>query len=225
LDFVQEIGVRILLLILLLVAAGAGFVLFGDRLGLRENAVVERVEEKIKSAAETALVRGIEKPQCAKLLKHIQDKTGAAVERVSPAGHEVLLTHAGTKSTISLDCTTPARMSLTFISKDTAPSPDWFRTIGDASAALVNAAPEAIVAEAKKCLADARRDASTSAGEEESGIDVDCALPEKDERGYLVAVMAADPAAGPAAAPVEKPQTTEKPKPAPAPAPAKRRHK
>lgn len=218
---------RNLLFILLLIAAGAGFVLFGDRLGLRENAVVERVEEKIKSAAETALVRGIEKPQCAKLLKHIQDKTGAAVERVSPAGHEVLLTHAGTKSTISLDCTTPARMSLTFISKDTAPSPDWFRTIGDASAALVNAAPEAIVAEAKKCLADARRDASTSAGEEESGIDVDCALPEKDERGYLVAVMAADPdpAAGPAAAPVEKPQTTEKPKPAPAPAPGKRRHK
>jgi hypothetical protein len=219
----QEIDVRILLLIFLLVVAGAGFFLFGDKLGLRENPVVERVEDKIKSAATTALVRGIEKPECAKLLKHIQEKTGAAVERISPAGHEVLLTHAGTKSTISLDCTTPARMSLTFISKDTAPSPDWFRTIGDASATLLNAAPEAIVKEAKKCLADAQRDASTSAGEEESGIDVDCALPEKDERGYLVAVMAADPAAGPAAQPVEKPQAPEKPKPAPAP--AKRRHK
>lgn len=216
---------RIFLLFLLLVAAGAGFFLFGDKLGLRENAVVERVEEKIKSAAETALVRGIEKPECAKLLKHIRDKTGAAVERISPAGHEVLLTHAATKSTISLDCTTPARMSLTFISKDTAPSPDWFRTIGDASAALLNAAPEAIVREARKCLADAQRDASTSAGEEESGIDVDCALPEKDERGYLVAVMAADPAAGPAAQPVEKPQAAEKAKPAPAPSPAKRRHR
>ena len=222
---------RIFIVLLILVTAGAGYFFLGDKSGLRERAAVERVEDKIKSVAETALVREIENPQCSKLLSHIREKTGAAIERISPEGHEILLTHASTKSTISLDCTTPARMTLTFISKDTTPSPDWFRAIGDASSALVNAAPDAIVAEAKECLADARKDASDSAGEEESGIDVDCALPEQDERGYLVAVMAADPAAGPVAHPVEKPKAAENPKApekaraTPSPAPAKHHRK
>lgn len=216
---------RIFIVLLLLVTAGAGYFFFGDKSGLRESAVVERVEEKIKSVAETTLVREIENPQCSKLLAHVREKTGASIERISPEGHEILLTHRDTKSTISLDCTTPARMTLTFISKDTTPSPDWFRTIGDASSALVNAAPDAIIAEAKECLVDARKDASDSAGEEESGIDVDCALPEQDERGYLIAVMAADPAAGPAAHPVEKPKAPEKPKATSPAAPAKHHRK
>lgn len=184
----------VVIAIALIAAAAAFFIFAGDRLSLNQSPSVG-VGDRIKSAATTAIVKEIEDPECAKLLDLIKGKTAAVVQKISPSGHEILLVHPATKSTISLDCSTPSKMSMTFISKDTSPTDDWFTVIGASGDVLVKKDPALIIAEARKCLSAAKKDPTTSAQEEVSGVDVDCALPEGDESGYLVAVMAADPAA------------------------------
>lgn len=186
---------RTIIIMLILIAAGAAFFVFGgDRRTSDQNPAVG-VGDRIKNMATTVLVKEIENPECAKLLDNIKRKTASVVQKISPSGHEVLLGHPATKSTISLDCSTPTKMTMTFISKDSSPTDDWFRVIGGASDMLVNKDPSLIIDEARRCLSAAKKDPTTSAQEEISGFDVDCALPEGDESGYLVAVMAADPAA------------------------------
>lgn len=196
---------RIAIIIFLLIAAGAGYVIFGGDKSPESSSALG-VGGRIKNAATSAIVSEIENPECLKLLNNIKGKTSAAVQKISPAGHEILLDHLATKSTISLDCSTPSKMSMTFISKDSSPTDEWFKVIGASSDMLVNKDPSLIIAEAKKCLAVAQKDPTTSAQEEVSGIDVDCALPEGDESGFLVAVMAADLSAAP---PVVKAQETK----------------
>lgn len=193
---------RLVIILFVLIAAGAGYMIFGGDKSSESSA--PGVGGRIKNAATSVLVREIENPECLKLLNNIKSKTSAAVQKISPAGHEILLDHISTKSTISLDCSTPSKMSMTFISKDSSPTDEWFRVIGDSSDVLVGKEPALIISEAKKCLAVARKDPTTSAQEEVSGIDVDCALPEGDESGFLVAVMAADPSAAVAKPPVVK---------------------
>jgi len=204
---------RTLIIMLVLIAAGAAFFVFGGDRRTSDQSATVGVGDRIKNVATTILVKEIENPECAKLLDNIKRKTAAVVQKILPSGHEVLLDHPATKSTISLDCSTPSKMSLTFISKDTSPTDDWFNVIGASSDVLVNKDPSLIIDEARKCLAAARKDPTTSAQEEVSGIDVDCALPEGDESGFLVAVMAADPAAAinppqTAAGPLNRKQTT-----------------
>ena len=204
---------KAIVIVLVLIAAAAAFFVFGGDRRSAELAGTVGVGERIKNAATTVIVKEIENPECAKLLGNIKSKTAAVVQKISPSGHEILLGHPATKSTISLDCSTPSKMSLTFISKDTSPTDDWFNVIGASSDVLVNKDPSLIIDEARKCLAAARKDPTTSAQEEVSGIDVDCALPEGDESGFLVAVMAADPAAAinppqTAAGPQNRKQTT-----------------
>lgn len=186
---------RTLIIMLVLIAAGAAFFVFGGDRRTSDQSATVGVGDRIKNVATTVLVKEIENPECAKLLDNIKRKTAAVVQKILPSGHEVLLEHPATKSTISLDCSTPSKMTMTFISKDTSPTDDWFTVIGGASDMLVNKDPSLIIAEARKCLSAAKKDPTTSAQEEISGFDVDCALPEGDESGYLVAVMAADPAA------------------------------
>lgn len=197
---------KAIVIVLVLIAAAAAFFVFGGDRRSAELAGTVGVGERIKNAATTVIVKEIENPECAKLLGNIKSKTAAVVQKISPSGHEILLGHPATKSTISLDCSTPSKMSLTFISKDTSPTDDWFNVIGASSDVLVNKDPLLIIDEARKCLAAARKDPTTSAQEEVSGIDVDCALPESDESGFLVAVMAADPAAA-----IKPPQTAAGP--------------
>lgn len=204
---------RIVVITLILIAAAATFFVYGDGERTMNPNVAVGVGDRIKNVATTAIVKEIENPECAKLLDNIKSKAGAVVQKISPSGHEILLGHKTTKSTISLDCSTPSKMSMTFISKDTAPTDDWFNVIGVSSDILVNKNPSLIIAEARKCLAAAKKDPTTSAQEEIFGIDVDCALPEGDESGYLVAVMAADPGAAinppqTAAGPQNRKQTT-----------------
>ena len=81
---------------------------------------------------------------------------------------------------------------MTFISNDASQTPEWFKVIGDASDILVNKSSGAVIEEAKKCLALAKHDPTTSAEEDEGGIDIDCSLPGDNEKGFLVAVMAGD---------------------------------
>jgi hypothetical protein len=191
----MERVVRTIVIALVLIAAAAAVFIFAGNRPSTDQSVATRVGDRIKNAATTVIVKEIENPECARLLQNIKGKTAALVQKISPSGHEILLAHAGTKSTISLDCSTPSKMSMTFISKDTSPTDDWFTVIGASSDLLVNRDPSLIIAEARKCLSAAKKDPTTSAQEEISGFDVDCALPEGDESGYLVAVMAADPAA------------------------------
>ena len=186
---------RLIIILLGMIAAGAAFFVFGGDRRASELSGVSGVGDRIKNVATTVIVKEIENPECTKLLDNIKRKTAAVVQKISPSGHEVLLGHAATKSTISLDCSTPSKMTMTFISKDMSPTDDWFMVIGASSGLLVNRDPSLIIAEARKCLAVAKKDPTTSAQEEVSGVDVDCALPEGDESGYLVAVMGADPAA------------------------------
>ena len=186
---------RIVILVLGLIAAGAAFFVFGGDRRASEQGVAAGLGDRIKNVATTVIVKEMENPECAKLLDNIKRKTAAVVQKISPSGHEVLLGHPATKSTISLDCSTPSKMTMTFISKDLSPTDDWFTVIGASSDLLVNKEPPLIIAEARKCLSAAKKDPTTSAQEEVSGVDVDCALPEGDESGYLVAIMAADPTA------------------------------
>lgn len=188
-------GMRRVVVALSFIAAAAAFVVFfGDRRS-SDQSPATGVSDRIKNAASTVIVKEIENPECAKLLDHIKSKTAAVLQKISPSGHEILLVHPATKSTISLDCATSSKMSMTFISKDSSPTDDWFAVIGAAGDVLVNTEPSLIIAEARKCLSAAKKDPTTSAQEEVSGFDVDCALPQGDESGYLVAVMAADPVA------------------------------
>ncbi len=186
---------RTVVIAIALIAAAIAFYIFVGDSRSSEQTPSASVGDRIKSAATTAIVKEIENPECAKLLDHIKGKTTAVVQKISPSGHEILLAHPATKSTISLDCSTPTKMSMTFISKDSSPTDDWFSVIAASADLLVNRDTALIIAEARKCLSTAKKDPTTSAQEEISGIDVDCALPEGDESGYLVAVMAADPAA------------------------------
>ena len=186
---------RSIIVALFLIAAGAAFLMFGGARQSSDQSASVGVGARLKNVATTVLVKEIENPECAKLLDNIKRKTAAVVQKISPSGHEVLLGHPATKSTISLDCSTPSKMTMTFISKDMSPTDDWFTVIGASSSALVNKEPSLIIAEARRCLSAAKKDPTTSAQEEVSGFDVDCALPEGDESGYLVAVMAADPSA------------------------------
>lgn len=216
---------RIGIIIFLLIAAGVGYVIFGGNKSSESSASLG-VGGRIKNAATSVLVHEIENPECLKLLNNIKGKTSAAVQKISPAGHEILLEHLTTKSTISLDCSEPSKMSMTFISKDSSPTDEWFRVIGDSSDLLVNKDPSLIIAEARKCLSAAQKDPTTSAQEEVSGIDVDCALPEGDESGFLVAVMAADPSAAPAApAAAKAPEVKSKAKETAHPASGGKHHK
>lgn len=189
----MEQNVRALIITLALVAGAAAFFIFGADRQASDQGGATSVRDRIKNVATTAIVREIENPECARLLQNIKSKTAAVVQKISPSGHEILLAHPATKSTISLDCATASKMSMTFISRDSSPTDDWFTVIGASSDVLVNKEPALIIAEAKKCLSVAKKDPTTSAQEEISGFDVDCALPEGDESGYLVAVMAADP--------------------------------
>ena len=215
---------RIAIILFVLIAAGAGYMIFGG--DKSPESASTGVGGRIKNAATSVLVREIENPECLKLLNNIKSKTSATVQKISPAGHEILLDHIATKSTISLDCSTPSKMSMTFISKDSSPTDEWFKMIGDSSDALVGKEPALIIAEAKKCLAVAEKDPTTSAQEEVSGIDVDCALPESDESGFLVAVMAADPSAAVAKPPVVKtPESKPKAKESAHPANSGKHHK
>lgn len=186
---------RTVVIVLALIAAAAVFFIYGGDKRSSDESVAMSVGDRIKNVATTAIVKKIENPECARLLDNVKSKTAAVVQKISPSGHEILLAHAATKSTISLDCATPSKMSMTFISKDASPTDDWFTVIGASSDLLVSKDPSLIIAEARKCLSVAKKDPTTSAQEEISGFDVDCALPEGDESGYLVAVMAADPAA------------------------------
>lgn len=187
--------VKIIVIALVMIFAAAGFFIYGGDRPSSDRPMAAGVGDRIKNLATTAIVKEIENPECAKLLDHVKNKTAAIVQKISPSGHEILLGHAATKSTISLDCSTPSKMSMTFISRDASPTDDWFTLIGAASDLLVSRDPSLIIAEARTCLSAAKKDPTTSAQEETAGLDVDCALPEGDETGYLVAVMAADPAA------------------------------
>jgi hypothetical protein len=186
---------KIFLLLILFGAAIAGYVFFNSN-----NSSLQKLEttlessklgDKAKSMVEA--VRVPKSPECRKLLKNIEDKTTAKVQHISTEGHEVLLDHVATKSSISIDCSNPSRMSLTFISKDTVPTSEWYDVIGSASDLLVKKEPAAIIEAVKKCLAAAKSASTTSAEKEISGIDVDCSLPEKDEAGLLVAIFPANP--------------------------------
>lgn len=190
----MERVLRTIVIALVFIAAAAAVLIFAGNRPSTDQDVAASVGDRIKNAANTAIVKEIENPECDRLLQNIKGKTAALVQKISPSGHEILLAHAATKSTISLDCSTPSKMSMTFISKDTSPTDDWFTVIGASSDLLVGKEPSLIIAEARKCLSAAKKDPTTSAQEEVSGFDVDCALPEGDESGYLVAVMAADPA-------------------------------
>jgi hypothetical protein len=166
--------VKILGIIILLIAAGAGYFYFGKSDKNLQVMSSTNIENRLESAARSLVVREIENPECVKLLNNITEKTSATVQKISPQGHEVLLAHAETKSTISLDCSQPSKMSMTFISNDASLTPEWFKVIGDASDILVNKSSAAVIEEAKKCLALAKRDPTTSAEEDEGGIDIDC---------------------------------------------------
>ncbi|MGI9230367.1 MAG: hypothetical protein ACR2HL_01370 [Methylocystis sp.] len=186
---------RIFLILILFGAAVAGYIFSNSN-----NPSIQKLETTIESSklgdkakSMVEAVRTPKSPECRKLLKNIEDKTTATVQHISTEGHEVLLDHAPTKSSISLDCSNPARMSLTFISKDTEPAAEWYKVIASASDMLVNKEPAAIIEAVKKCLVAAKSASTTSAEKEISGIDVDCSLPEKDESGLLVAIFPANP--------------------------------
>ena len=188
---------RIAIVVALLIAGVLGYFALNAKNQQAETAPATGVANRLKSAAESVIVRQVETPECAKLLNNIKSKTSATVQKITPSGHEVLLEHAATKSTISLDCSTPAKMTMTFISKDSAPTDAWYSVIGNASDILVGRDASAIIAEARKCLTIAKKDKTTSAEEDEAGMDIDCSLPEDGETGFLVAVMPFDPAAAP----------------------------
>lgn len=202
---------KILGIIILLIAAGAGYFYFGKGDKNLQVTSSANIENRLESAARSLVVREIENPECVKLLNNIKEKTSATVQKISPQGHEVLLAHAETKSTISLDCSQPSKMSMTFISNDASLTPEWFKVIGDASDILVNKSSAAVIGEAKKCLALAKRDPTTSAEEDEGGIDIDCSLPGDNEKGFLVAVMAGDASKTMPEPPQTKVKAVEKP--------------
>lgn len=186
---------RIFLFLILIGSAVAGYIFLNSNnpslQKLETTIETSKFGDKAKSMVEA--VRTPKSPECRRLLKNIEDKTTATVQHISTEGHEVLLDHAPTKSSISLDCSNPSRMSLTFISKDSEPTAEWYKVIASASDMLVNKEPAAITEAVKKCLIAAKNASTTSAEKEISGIDVDCSLPEKDEAGLLVAIFPANP--------------------------------
>ena len=186
---------RIFLILVLFGVAIAGYVFFNS-----SNPSIQKLETTIESSKlgdkAKSIVEAVRAPkslECRKLLKNIEDKTTAKVQHISTEGHEVLLDHAATKSSISLDCSNPSRMSLTFISKDSQPTAEWYNVIASASDTLVNKEASVITEAVKKCLNAAKSASTTSAEKEISGIDVDCSMPEKDEAGLLVAIFPANP--------------------------------
>lgn len=185
---------RIFLILILFGAAVAGYIFFNNNntnlQKLETTIESSKLGDKVKSIVEAVSVP--KSPECRKLLKNIEDKTTATVQHISTEGHEVLLNHVPTKSSISLDCSNPSRMSLTFISKDSEPTTEWYKVIASASDMLVNKEPAAIAEAVNKCIVAAKNASTTSAEKEISGIDVDCSLPEKDESGLLVAIFPAN---------------------------------
>lgn len=75
---------RLIIILLGMIAAGAAFFVFGGDRRASELSGVSGVGDRIKNVATTVIVKEIENPECTKLLDNIKRKTAAVVQKSRP---------------------------------------------------------------------------------------------------------------------------------------------